>query len=204
MVSKRCCGFHAAEKTCWTSTRCFFWGEAWFFFGGAKSIYMLFHGERHISLVKGMSFKWGKICWFFILEVYRNRNIESNFSTAVVQQKHQWFNLHPPWIIKFPDTQNGHIQYRSMGLVDFTLQFQVVFCRIYAAQCSIHGILWHHICFRMALGKQIRSLKSRVFLFIGSQLVSGGEVEMMEIPNRNFSNNQRANDVDRLQQRYQK
>lgn len=27
---------------------------------------------------------------------------------------------------------------------------------------------------------------------------------MMEIPNRNFSNNQRANDVDRLQQRYQK
>ena len=42
----------------------------------------------------------------------------------------------------------------------------------------------------MASGEQIRSLKSRVFFFIGSQLVSGSEVEMMEIPNRNFSNNQ--------------
>lgn len=99
----------------------------------------------------------GQICWFFILEFYGKGNIESNFSTAVVQQRHRWFNLHPPWIMKFPDTQNGHIQYRLMGLVDFTLQFQVVFCRIYAAQCSIHGIPRHLILLARSLSQAVRS-----------------------------------------------
>ena len=44
-----------------------------------------------------------------------------------------------------------------------------------------------------------------IIFFIGSQLVSGGEVEMMEIPNRNFFQPPASqNNVDRLQQRYQK
>ena len=88
----------------------------------------------------------GQICWFFILEFYGKGNIESHFSTAVVQQKHRWFNLHPPWIMKFPDTQNGHIQYRLMGLVDFTLQFAGRFLsNLCSLNNSIYGILWHHI-----------------------------------------------------------